>query len=35
MLRVDAALSEELKPVYDAEHDPESGYLLACIYMSR
>lgn len=34
MLRVDAAL-EELKPVYDAEHDPESGYLLACIYMSR
>ena len=34
MLRVDAAL-EELKPVYDAERDPESGYLLACIYMSR
>lgn len=34
LLRVDAAL-EELKPVYDAEHDPESGYLLACIYMSR
>ena len=34
MLRVDAAL-EELKPVYDAEHDPESGYLLACIYMRR
>lgn len=34
LLRVDAAI-EELKPVYDAEHDPESGYLLACIYMSR
>ena len=34
MLRVDAAL-EELKPVYYAERDQESGYLLACIYMSR
>ena len=34
MVRVDEALAE-LRPVYDAEQDPEAGYLLATIYVSQ